>query len=94
MSADQEPKQNGQNGKAAVSCVNMESVHRIAQLPVVESTIQTATNIYGKVKVICDSSFLICKPLILCREYGVLELQEREAFLIFLVLLFYVNSLK
>ncbi|XP_023013020.2 perilipin-5 isoform X1 [Leptinotarsa decemlineata] len=28
----------------------MESVNRIAKLPVVESTIQTATNIYGKVK--------------------------------------------
>lgn len=50
MSADQEAKQNG-NGTAP-SGVSMESVHRIAQLPVVESTIQTATNIYGKVKVI------------------------------------------
>ncbi|CAH1159367.1 unnamed protein product [Phaedon cochleariae] len=28
----------------------MESVNRISKLPVVESTIQTATNIYGKVK--------------------------------------------
>lgn len=50
MSAEQQPKQNG----GTASCVNMESVHRIAQLPVVESTIQTATNIYGKVKVMCD----------------------------------------
>lgn len=36
---------------APTSCVNMESVNRITKLPVVESTIQTATNIYGKVKV-------------------------------------------
>lgn len=33
------------------ACINMESVNRIAKLPVVESTIQTATNIYEKVKV-------------------------------------------
>lgn len=31
--------------------VNMESVNRITKLPVVESTIQTATNIYERVKV-------------------------------------------
>lgn len=36
---------------ATGACVNMESVQRIAKLPVVESTIQTATNIYEKVKV-------------------------------------------
>lgn len=33
-------------------CVNMESVNRISKLPVVESTIQTATNLYEKVKVV------------------------------------------
>lgn len=31
--------------------VSMESVHRIAKLPVVESTINVATNMYEKVKV-------------------------------------------
>lgn len=30
---------------------NMESVQRISKLPVVESTFQTATSIYEKVKV-------------------------------------------
>lgn len=38
-------------GRHQGACVNMESVNRIAKLPVVESTIQTATNIYEKVKV-------------------------------------------
>jgi len=43
-----------QNTDAAIHqsnmCVNMESVNRITKLPVVESTIQTATSIYEKVK--------------------------------------------
>lgn len=43
------PLESHQPGSGA--CVNMESVNRIAKLPVVESTIQTATNIYEKVKV-------------------------------------------
>lgn len=36
---------------APASCINMESVNRIVKLPLVESTIQNATNIYGIVKV-------------------------------------------
>lgn len=35
----------------AESCVNLETVNRIAKLPIVESTIETATTIYSKVKV-------------------------------------------
>lgn len=47
MSADQV----NENVAQRVSCVHMESVDRIVKLPVVETTIETATNIYGKVKV-------------------------------------------
>lgn len=36
----------------AACCLKMESVDRIGKLPVVESTIETANNIYGKIKVI------------------------------------------
>lgn len=36
----------------AACCLRMESVDRIGKLPVVESTIETANNIYGKIKVI------------------------------------------
>lgn len=46
MSADQANQNVSGN-----SCVHMEAVDRISKLPVVESTIGTATNIYGKVKV-------------------------------------------
>lgn len=44
MSADQA-------NQVAPSPTCMESVNRIVKLPVVESTIQTATSVYGKVKV-------------------------------------------
>lgn len=32
--------------------INLEAVNRISKLPIVETTIDTATNIYTKVKVI------------------------------------------
>lgn len=44
--------ESNENVARHVSCVHMESVERFSKLPVVESTIETATNIYGKVKVI------------------------------------------
>ena len=43
-------EQQTNHSEEQTSTVNMESVQRIAHLPVVESTIQTAANIYGKVK--------------------------------------------
>lgn len=48
MSVDQV---NGNNAIVGPNLSCMESVNRISKLPMVESTIQTATNIYGKVKV-------------------------------------------
>lgn len=32
------------------SCINLEAMNRISKLPIVESTIETATNVYTKVK--------------------------------------------
>lgn len=63
MSAEAQPvvsldSQHHQQQVAGGACVNMEAVNRIAKLPVVETTIQTATNIYEKVKVsVCFSYF-------------------------------------
>lgn len=48
MAADQV---NGNVSILASHPTCMESVNRISKLPVVESTIQTATNLYEKVKV-------------------------------------------
>lgn len=39
-------------GEGQQNAIHMESVNRIAKLPVVESTINAATNMYEKVKVI------------------------------------------
>lgn len=38
--------------KDETSYINMESVNRVVKLPVVEAAINTATNLYGKAKVI------------------------------------------
>lgn len=45
----------------AACCLRMESVDRIGKLPVVESTIETANNIYGKIKVIYLFAFPVCR---------------------------------
>lgn len=55
MSAEAQPVVPLENRQAPATC--MESVNRIAKLPVVESTIQTATNIYEKVKVSVYNAF-------------------------------------
>lgn len=47
--ADQSNNQ-PQEQQAPQACIHLESVNRISKLPVVESTIQTASNIYEKVK--------------------------------------------
>lgn len=49
MSATENANQAAVEVAAAPTC--MESVNRIAKLPVVESTLQTAQGIYEKVKV-------------------------------------------
>lgn len=57
MSAADNANQAGDVAAASPTC--MESVNRIAKLPVVESTLQTAHDIYGKVKVIWPRNILV-----------------------------------
>lgn len=65
------------------SSVNLEAVNRIAKLPVVESTIQTATSLYGKVKVRISSSFfkfhLLNNTIFIVLLYGFNKIQNQRS---------------